>query len=93
MLSVKPIDQDAVLAAARATGAMVTAEEHLVRGGMGAAIAQVVAEEWPVPMRFIGIHDTHMESGSVEELMARHHFTAGDIVEAARAVVAAKGRR
>jgi transketolase len=93
MLSVKPIDREAVLAAARETGAIVTAEEHLVRGGMGAAVAQVAAEEHPVPMRFIGIHDTHLESGSVEELMTCHHFTARDIVEAALKVVAAKGRR
>jgi len=93
MLSVKPVDREAVLMAARETGAIVTAEEHLVRGGMGAAVAQVAAEEHPVPMRFIGIHDTHMESGCVEELMARHHFAAPDIVEAALGVVAAKGRR
>ncbi len=93
MLSVKPIDREAVLAAARETGAIVTAEEHLVRGGMGAAVAQVAAEEHPVPMRFIGVQDTHLESGSVEELMARHHFAAPDIVEAALDVVAAKGGR
>jgi len=93
MLSVKPIDREAVLTAARETGAIVTAEEHLVRGGMGAAVAQVAAEVHPVPMRFIGIHDTHLESGSVEELMARHHFAAPDIVQAARDVVAAKGGR
>ena len=90
MLSVKPIDRQAAIGAARETGAIVTAEEHLVRGGMGAAVAQVVAEECPVPMRFIGIRDTYMESGSVEELMARHHFAAVDIVKAAEEVVAAK---
>jgi transketolase len=90
MLSVKPIDRQAVLAAAQETGAIVTAEEHLVRGGMGAAIAQIVAEEHPVPMRFIGIRDAHMESGSVEELMVRHKFAAADIVNAALEAVAMK---
>jgi transketolase len=90
MLSVKPIDRQAVIGAARETGAIVTAEEHLVRGGMGAAVAQAVAEEHPVPMRFIGIRDTYMESGSVEELMARHHFAAVDIVKAAEEAIAAK---
>lgn len=90
MLSVKPVDRQAVLAAARETGAIVTAEEHLVRGGMGAAIAQVVAEGHPVPMPFIGIRDTHLESGSVEELMVRYRFSAADIVNAAVDVVAAK---
>jgi transketolase len=90
MISVKPIDAAAAIAAARETGALVTAEEHLVRGGMGAAVAQIVAEEHPVPIRFIGIRDTYMESGSVEELMTRHHFTADDIVKAAEEAVAAK---
>jgi transketolase len=92
MVSVKPIDRAAVIAAARETGAVVTAEEHLVRGGLGAAVAQVVAETHPVPMRFIGINDTYLESGSVEELMARHHLTAEDIVKAAENVIRAKGQ-
>jgi transketolase len=92
MVSVKPIDREMLRAAARETGAIVTAEEHLVRGGMGAAAAQVVAEECPVPMRFIGIHDSHLESGSVDELMARHHFAAQDIVRAAEELVSAKRR-
>ena len=90
MVTVKPVDRHAIVAAARETGAIVTAEEHLVRGGMGAAVSQVVAEEHPVPMRFVGIRDTYMESGSVEELMARHGFAAADIAAAARAAVAAK---
>jgi transketolase len=90
MVTVKPVDRQAIAAAARETGAIVTAEEHLVRGGMGAAVSQVVAEEHPVPMRFVGIRDTYMESGSVEELMARHGFAAADIAAAVRAAVAAK---
>ena len=90
IFSVKPIDRAAVLAAARETGAIVTAEEHLVRGGMGAAIAQIVAQEHPVPMRFIGFPDMHLESGSVEEMLARHHLTAADIAGAALEAVAAK---
>jgi transketolase len=90
MVTVKPVDREAIAAAARETGAIVTAEEHLVRGGMGAAVSQVVAEECPVPMRFVGIRDTYMESGSVEELMARHGFAAADIAAAARAAIAAK---
>lgn len=90
MVSVKPIDRQAVLAAARETGAIVTAEEHLVRGGLGAAVAQAVAEEHPVPIRFIGIRDTYMEAGPVEELMRKHGFTAPDIAAAARSAVSAK---
>jgi transketolase len=92
MMSVKPVDREVIIAAAHETRAIVSLEEHLVRGGMGAAIAQVVAEEHPVPMRFIGIRDTYMESGSVEELMVRHHFAAEDVVKAAEELVAAKRR-
>lgn len=92
MISVKPIDRLAVEAAARETGALVTAEEHLVRGGLGAAVAQVAAETHPVPIRFIGIRDTYLESASVEELLERHHLTAEDIAAASReAVRAARG--
>jgi transketolase len=83
MYTVKPVDRQAVVAAARETGAIVTAEEHLIRGGLGAAVAQVVAEECPVPVRFVGIRDTYMESGSVEELMARNGFSTPDVVAAA----------
>jgi transketolase len=92
MVSVKPLDAEVVIAAARETGAIVTAEEHLVRGGMGAAVAQVVAETHPVPMRFIGVRDTYLESASVEELMVRHHLTAEDIVKAVESVIHAKGQ-
>ena len=90
VVSVKPLDRAAIVAAARETGAIITAEEHLVRGGLGAAAAQVVAETHPVPMRFIGIHDTYLESASVEELMVRHHLTAEDIVTAVEDAIRAK---
>jgi transketolase len=91
MYSVKPVDREAVIAAARDTGAIVTAEEHLVRGGLGAAVAQVVVEEHPVPMRFVGVPETYMGSGSVEELMERHGFSAAHVENAVREAVAAKG--
>lgn len=92
MISVKPIDREAVTSAARETGAIVTAEEHLVRGGLGAAVAQAVAETHPVAIRFVGIRDTYLESASVEELLERHHLTAADIAQAAREAVRASGR-
>jgi transketolase len=94
MHTVKPVDRQAIVSAARETGAIVTAEEHLVRGGLGAAVAQVAAEEHPVPMRFVGIRDTYMESGTVEELMAKHGFSTADVVRAANeALQAKKGAR
>jgi transketolase len=90
MHTVKPVDRQAIVSAARETGAIVTAEEHLVRGGLGAAVAQVVAEEHPVPMRFVGIRDTYLESGTVEELMAKYGFSTADVVRATQEAVRAK---
>jgi transketolase len=92
MHTVKPLDREAVVSAARETGAIVTAEEHLTRGGLGAAVAQVAAEEHPVPMRFIGIRDTYMEAASVEELMERHGFSAAHVAAAARELVRNRGK-
>jgi len=90
MHTVKPVDAAAITAAARETGAIVTAEEHLVRGGLGSAVAQVVVQECPVPMRFIGFQDTYAESGTVEELMEKYGLTAEHVASAAREAVTAK---
>jgi len=80
MHTVKPIDVDAIAQSARTTGAIVTAEEHLLSGGLGAAVAQVAAEHFPVPMGFIGLRDTYAESGLPEELFKKYGLTAGHIV-------------
>ena len=80
MHTVKPIDVDAIAQSARTTGAIVTAEEHLLSGGLGAAVAQVAAEHFPVPMGFIGLRDTYAESGLPEELFQKYGLTAGHIV-------------
>jgi transketolase len=90
MHTLRPLDRAAIEAAARETGAIVTAEEHLIRGGLGSAVAQVVAETHPVPMRFVGINDTYCVSGSVEELMEKYGLTAAHVAAAARAAVTAK---
>lgn len=90
MHTVKPLDQEAVIAAARETGAIVTAEEHLVRGGMGAAVAQVVTENIPVPVEFVGLKDTYAESGTTEELFEKYGLTDRHIVEAAERVIKRK---
>jgi transketolase len=90
MHTVKPLDRQAIVSAASQTGAIVTAEEHLVRGGLGAAVAQVTAEECPVPIRFVGIRDTYLESGTVEELMVKYGFSTADVVRAALEAVRAK---
>jgi transketolase len=90
MHTIKPLDRTAIAAAARETGAIVTAEEQFVTGGMGVNIARVVAETHPVPMRFIGVQAGYPGSGSVPDLMAAHGMTAEDIAAAAKDAVAAK---
>lgn len=88
--TIRPLDVAAITAAARETGAIVSAEEHLLHGGVGANIARVVAENQPVPMRFVGLADTYVESGDPNDLLKKYHLTAGDIYSAAKAVLAAK---
>jgi transketolase len=67
--TIKPIDRNAIVAAAKKTGAIVTAEEHQIMGGMGSAVAEVVVEEFPVPMEFVGVRDSFGQSGTPEELL------------------------
>jgi transketolase len=90
MHTVRPLDEAAIAAAARETGAIVTAEEHFLHGGMGSNIARIVAQTQPVPMRFVGLADTYTDSGEPEDLLEKYHLTANDIVNAARNAVAAK---
>lgn len=90
MASIKPIDKDAIVKAAQETGAILTAEEHNVLGGLGSAVAEVVVQEAPVPMAFVGVQDSFGESGTPKELMAKYGLTAKDIVAAAKKLVARK---
>jgi len=83
MHTVKPCDDAAILSAARETGRIVVAEEHLLHGGLGSAMAMSVARQHPVPMRFVGLRDTFAESGRPEELLAKYGLTANDIEHAA----------
>jgi transketolase len=90
MHTLRPMDVEAIAAAARETGAIVTAEEHLLHGGMGSNIARVVAQTHPVPMRFVGLADTYTDSGDPYDLLEKYGVTAQDIVAAARQALAAK---
>jgi len=90
MHTVKPVDREAIVSACRDTGAIVTAEEHTVVGGFGSAVAEVVVEEFPVPMARIGIQDRIGESGEPDELFRAFHLTASDIAQAARSVIRKK---
>lgn len=90
--TVKPMDEETVVKAARACGAVVTAEEHQVAGGMGSAVAEALARRNPVPMEFVGIQDRFGESGEPSALMEHFGLTATDIAEAVRRAVARKAK-
>jgi len=90
MHTLRPMDVGAIAAAASETGAIVTAEEHLLHGGMGGNIARVVVQTHPVPMRFVGLADTYTDSGDPYDLLEKYGMTAQDIVAAARQALAAK---
>lgn len=86
--TVKPLDQEAVLAAARKTGRIITAEEHQAAGGMGSAVAECLAQHYPVPMRILGMQDGFGESGAPDELMKRYGFSSDAIYQAVKDFVA-----
>ena len=88
--TIKPLDTDSVLRAARETGALVTAEEHSTIGGLGSAVAEAVTDASPVPVKRVGIADRFAESGPYLELLDRYGMSVGDIVTAACEAVAAK---
>ncbi len=90
MSSIKPLDAETTLTAARETGGIVTAEEHTIYGGMGSAVAEVVSQNYPVPMRIIGVEDRFGESGKAMELLEKYGLTSEKLLKAAMDVV---GRR
>ena len=90
MHTIKPLDDDALERAARETGAIVTAEEHLLDGGLGAAAARSVVQRHPVPMAMVGIDNRYAESGTPQELLDKYGLTAHHIVTAAERVLRRK---
>ena len=82
MATIRPIDRDAIAAAASETGAIVTAEEHTVYGGLGSAVAEVVTQTQPVPMRILGIPGVFAPTGSAEFLLEHFGLTADNIAKA-----------
>ena len=91
MATIKPIDKDLILACAAETGAIVTAEEHNVIGGLGSAVAEVLCESGkPVPMLRVGVEDTFGRSGPALELLDLYGLTAPHIAEKVKAVLALK---
>ncbi len=90
MHTIKPLDRDAVIRAAKETGAIVTAEDHQRHGGLGGAVAEVLAEAHPTPMEFVAVNDTFGESGAGSELMVKYGIAKDDIVRAVKKVLKRK---
>jgi transketolase len=85
--TIKPIDKELIINSAKQTGAIVTAEEHQIIGGLGSAVAEVLAQNYPVPMAFVGVNDSFGESGNPNELMIKYGLKANNIVEACKKVL------
>ena len=88
--TIKPLDEEAILASLKKTKCAVTAEEHNVLGGMGDAVAQVASRHFPVPIEFIGTNDTFGESGTPEQLLEKYGLTPKHIAEAAERAIERK---
>ncbi len=92
MHTIKPLDKEIVLKAARETGAIVTAEEHSVIGGLGAAVSETVCEECPVPVVKLGVNDTFGHSGPAVKLLDEFGLRAANIAQKAKQAIALKNR-
>ena len=90
MHTLKPLDEAAIALAARECGALVTAEEHVLEGGLGAQVARAAAASHPVPIEFVGVRNTYAESATPDQLMEKYGLTAPFIADAARRVVKRK---
>lgn len=88
--TIKPIDEEAILSAARACGGIVTAEEHQISAGLYSAVAEVVVKGCPVPMEAVAVQNSFGQSGPPEALMEKYHLNAAGIIEAVRKVLARK---
>ncbi len=88
--TLKPLDVDIIIRAADETGAIVTAEEHSIIGGLAGAVAEVIVEKKPVPMERVGIKDTFTESGQYNELLEKYGMDIKNIIDAAKKVMKRK---
>ena len=88
--TIKPLDRALVIKAAKETGAIVTAEEHSVIGGLGAAVCEAVCEACPVPVLRVGVEDTFGRSGNVPALLEAYGLTPANIVKKAKEAIALK---
>ncbi len=88
--TIKPIDEQAIVHAAKITGAVVTVEDHQIAGGLGSAVAEVLTKNYPVPMEFVGVKDSFGESGKAKELMEKYGLTKEGIVRSVKEVLRRK---
>jgi len=85
--TLKPLDEEAIVRAAARTGLVVTAEEHTIVGGLGGAVAEVLSEQYPIPMKRVGLRDIFGESGPNEALLEKYGLTPKHVAQAARDVL------
>lgn len=90
MHTIKPLDAAAILKSVGKTGCVVTAEEHMMNGGLGEAVSQVLSRQYPVPQEYVAVNDTFGESGTPMELMTKYHIDTPDVVAAAKRAIARK---
>ncbi|MBU0572772.1 transketolase family protein [Patescibacteria group bacterium] len=88
--TIKLLDEQAIIRAAKTTGAIVTVEEHQITGGLGGAVSEVLARNFPVPMGFVGMPDSFGESGKPSELLAKYKMKSVDIAKAVKRVIKLK---
>lgn len=90
MHTIKPLDEKAILDSIAKTKCVVTAEEHMINGGLGDSVAQVIARNNPTPQEYVGVNDSFGESGTPDELMTKYHIDTQDVVDAALRVIQRK---
>lgn len=88
--TIKPIDKDIIIKAAKETKTIITAEEHSIIGGLGSAVLETLSDVYPVPVKRVGVLDTFGESGKPTDLLEKYHLTAKDIVEACKEAIKLK---
>ena len=88
--TIKPLDESAILSSATKTGCIVTAEEHMINGGLGDSVAQLLSRSNPKPIEMVGVNDTFGESGTPRELMVKYGLTAEHIIAAAKKAISRK---
>ncbi len=88
--TIKPLDEQVIIRAAKTTGAVITVEEHQITGGLGGAVSEVLARNFPVPMAFVGMDNSFGESGKPNELLTKYKMKSVDIARAVKRVIKLK---